>query len=153
MDWFTQICLALEHVHSHKILHRDIKSENIFLSDGRIKLGDFGISKLIEDSVAKTFIGTPYYISPEIVQNLPYSYKSDIWALGVVLYEMCTLKYPFTGDSIAGLAIKIVKGKFQPISAQMYSQNMKNLIQALLTVDCAKRPSIEQVLCNYSIYL
>ena len=77
-------------MHSHKILHRDIKAENVFLHDDKIKLGDFGISRSVEKSLAKTFIGTPYYISPEIVQNQPYSYKSDVWSAGVLLYEMCT---------------------------------------------------------------
>lgn len=87
------------------------------MHDDKIKLGDFGISRSVDTSLAKTFIGTPYYISPEIVQNLPYSYKSDVWALGVVLYEMCTLKYPFLGDSLPSLAMRIMKGKYHPINA------------------------------------
>uniref|UniRef100_A0A9J8CAM6 non-specific serine/threonine protein kinase n=1 Tax=Cyprinus carpio carpio TaxID=630221 RepID=A0A9J8CAM6_CYPCA len=96
LDWFVQICLALKHVHDRKILHRDIKSQNIFLTkDGTIQLGDFGIARVLNSTVelARTCIGTPYYLSPEICENKPYNNKSDIWALGCVLYEMCTLKH------------------------------------------------------------
>ncbi|XP_078417108.1 serine/threonine-protein kinase Nek1 isoform X9 [Cetorhinus maximus] len=96
LDWFVQICLALKHVHDRKILHRDIKSQNIFLTkDGTVQLGDFGIARVLNSTVelARTCIGTPYYLSPEICENKPYNNKSDIWALGCVLYEMCTLKH------------------------------------------------------------
>ncbi|CAD8056796.1 unnamed protein product [Paramecium primaurelia] len=151
IDWFTQLCLAIQCVHSQRIIHRDIKAENVFLHDDKLKLGDFGIARSVEQTLATTFIGTPYYLSPEIIQNQPYSYKSDIWALGVLLYEMCTFKYPFQAESLPGLATKIMKGKIQPISAQVYSQNMKNLIQNLLQIDQNKRPTIEQILQNQII--
>lgn len=70
LNWFTQICLALKHVHDRKILHRDLKSQNIFLTEkGMIKLGDFGIARVLSEtkSKAKTVVGTPYYLSPEII--------------------------------------------------------------------------------------
>ncbi|KAG8504610.1 Serine/threonine-protein kinase Nek1, partial [Galemys pyrenaicus] len=79
LDWFVQICLALKHVHDRKILHRDIKSQNIFLTkDGTVKLGDFGIARVLKSTVelARTYIGTPYYLSPEICENKPYNNKS-----------------------------------------------------------------------------
>ncbi|CAD8066746.1 unnamed protein product [Paramecium sonneborni] len=151
IDLFTQLCLAIQYVHSQKIIHRDIKAENVFLHETKLKLGDFGVARSVQKTLATTFIGTPYYLSPEIIQNQPYSYKSDIWALGVLLYEMCTFKYPFQAESLPALATKIVKGKIQPISAQFYSQNMKNLIQNLLQIDPNKRPSIEQILQNILI--
>lgn len=85
MDWFIQMALALKHIHDKNILHRDLKTQNIFLNkNGQIKLGDFGVSKILLHSYdnAKTGIGTPYYLSPEIVSGRPYNSKSDVWALG-----------------------------------------------------------------------
>ena len=94
LDWFVQLVMALHHVHSKKILHRDLKTQNIFITKNLVKLGDFGIAKVMEGSMsaASTVIGTPYYMSPEVCQNQPYSYKSDVWALGCILYEMCALQ-------------------------------------------------------------
>ena len=78
-------------------MHRDLKGQNIFMtSSGKVKIGDLGVSKVMESTMrAKTQIGTPYYMSPELVKGLPYTFKSDIWSLGVILYELCTLQTPF----------------------------------------------------------
>lgn len=98
--WFTQICLALKHCHDRKILHRDIKAQNVFLmKNGMIKLGDFGIARVLQSTteMAATVVGTPYYLSPEIVQSNTYDFKTDIWSIGVLLYEMCALRPPFNG--------------------------------------------------------
>lgn len=98
LDYFTQICLSLKHTHDKKILHRDLKSQNIFLTKrGIVKLGDFGIARVLSHtkSAAKTVVGTPYYLSPEIIKSEAYNFKSDIWSLGVLLYEMAALTPPF----------------------------------------------------------
>jgi NIMA (never in mitosis gene a)-related kinase len=98
LNWFTQICLAIKHTHDKKILHRDLKSQNIFMTKrGILKLGDFGIARVLSNtkSRAKTVVGTPYYLSPEIIRSEGYSFKSDIWSLGVLLYEMAALQPPF----------------------------------------------------------
>ena len=98
MFWLIQICFAIEYIHKRRIIHRDIKASNIFLSTMEIvKLGDFGISRVLENSLeaAMTVVGTPYYLSPELCQNKLYTIKTDIWALGCLLYEMCEFKVIF----------------------------------------------------------
>ncbi|CAH8856746.1 unnamed protein product [Trichobilharzia szidati] len=112
LDYFVQISLALKHIHDRMILHRDIKTQNVFLtSKGRLKLGDFGIAKVLNHTLdlARTCIGTPYYLSPEICENKPYDHKSDIWALGCVLYEMTTLKHAFEAGNMKNLVLKIIR--------------------------------------------
>ena len=148
LDIFVQVCLAIKHVHDRKVLHRDIKAQNIFLmKSGMIKLGDFGISKVLNNTVdkARTMVGTPYYLSPEIVENRPYSFKSDVWSLGVLLYELCALKPPFDGTSIRHLGLNIVKGIFTPVQPH-FSKDLKILIAQMLTVDTNRRPTVAQVL-------
>lgn len=148
LDYFVQICLGLKHVHDRKIVHRDLKSQNVFLKKtGEVKLGDFGIAKVMTHTRdhARSVVGTPYYLSPEIVLNQPYSFKSDIWALGVLLYEMCTLRLPFQATSIHGLAVAITKGKYSPLPAG-YSKATRDLLASLLTLDPSQRPSIDKVL-------
>ena len=150
MDWFAQIALALRHCHERRILHRDLKSKNVFLTSRNfVKLGDFGISKMLSNTAdkARTIIGTPYYLSPEIIQNRPYGLESDIWSLGVLLYEMCALKPPFNAYSISALAMKITGGAFQQIPGQ-YSKDLKLLVASMLAVDPRRRPNIHKILRN-----
>jgi len=91
-----QIAGALHYIHGRNILHRDLKTQNILLDrNGVPVLADFGISKVLQQTegyAANTVVGTPYYLSPEVCMNKPYTFKSDIWALGCVLYEMATLR-------------------------------------------------------------
>ncbi|KAK2883468.1 hypothetical protein Q8A67_017105 [Cirrhinus molitorella] len=148
LDWFVQICLALKHVHDRKILHRDIKSQNIFLTkDGTIQLGDFGIARVLNSTVelARTCIGTPYYLSPEICENKPYNNKSDIWALGCVLYEMCTLKHAFEAGNMKNLVLKIIRGSYPPVSVH-YSQDLRSLLAQLFKRNPRERPSVSSIL-------
>ena len=151
LDWFTEISLALNHMHSKHILHRDIKSQNVFLTkNNMIKLGDFGISKTLDYTLAKamTVIGTPYYLSPEIIQSIPYSYESDIWSLGVLLYEMCSLKMPFNASNLPVLALKIQKGEYEKLD-KMWSKDLRNLVYSMLQVDHQKRPSLKDILSKF----
>lgn len=120
LDWFVQISLAIKHVHDRKILHRDLKTQNIFLTrNNMIKLGDFGIAKVLKNTseLARTAIGTPYYLSPEICEERPYNNKSDVWSLGCVLYEITTLKHAFEAGNFKGLILKILTGRYPPIPA------------------------------------
>jgi len=108
----------MKHIHDRKIIHRDIKCQNVFLTSSNIiKMGDFGIARVLNhtNEVARSMVGTPYYLSPEIIQGRPYSFKSDIWSLGVMFYELCALKPPFDGTNIHFLGMKIVKGEYSPL--------------------------------------
>ena len=150
LDWFTQVCLAIKHIHDRKILHRDIKSQNIFLmKNGQVKLGDFGIAKCLDQTIdkAKTYVGTPYYLSPEIINSQPYGFQSDIWSLGVLLYEMCALKMPFDASNLPQLYIKIINCNYQPLNNK-YSNELKKLVKDMLNEVSLKRPTISQILDN-----
>lgn len=148
IDWFRQICLAMQHVHDKNVVHRDLKSQNIFLTDNGtvVKVGDFGISRVVATGqLAKTRVGTPYYMSPEIMQGNEYDHKSDIWSLGCVLYEITTLRHPFTATNLAELARKISRAKYAPPPATFSSQ-LHSLIADMLSRDPANRPDIDQIL-------
>lgn len=116
LDTFIQICLALKYAHNHKILHRDLKAANIFMSKGGIvKLGDFGVASVQEHTKSKkdTQIGTPLYMSPEMLKEERYDAKSDIWSLGILLYEMCALQHPFTGSTLKEVADAVHKCEYE----------------------------------------
>lgn len=157
LKWFVQLCSALKYIHGRKILHRDLKTQNIFLAtvsnekDFSVKLGDFGIAKILQSTseCANTIIGTPYYLSPELCEDRPYNEKSDVWALGCVLYEMCTLNHAFDGKSMCALVLKILKGKYPPIQIggrSGYSAEFALLIDQMLQYDASKRPSVAKML-------
>mmetsp|Transcript_289 Transcript_289/g.525 ORF Transcript_289/g.525 Transcript_289/m.525 type:complete len:776 (-) Transcript_289:11-2338(-) len=148
MIWFVQILLAVEFLHTRKVLHRDLKSQNIFLmKDGTVKLGDFGIARVFDKTLdmAKTTIGTPLYMAPEVCNNRPYSYKSDVWSVGCILYEMCTRRHPFDAHDLKGLFMKIIRGVYSPIPFS-YSQKMRGIIKRMLSTNSHKRPTLTQIL-------
>ena len=95
--------MAVDHIHSRRILHRDLKTGNVFLTKTNVvKLGDFGIAKVLDSTLeqANTVVGTPYYMSPEVCENKPYDLKSDLWAMGCILYELCTLNHAFDASNL-----------------------------------------------------
>ena len=145
---FVQILLALSYLHDHKILHRDIKPENCFMTKhGILKLGDFGIAKSVGQSsdLAKTVIGTPLYLAPEIWDNIPYSYAADIYSLGVVLYELCTLKRPYNTDSVTQLLKMVTQGQYEPLPS-FFSKPLRQLVENMMWRDPNLRPSAKQIL-------
>uniref|UniRef100_A0A0G4G8N4 non-specific serine/threonine protein kinase n=1 Tax=Chromera velia CCMP2878 TaxID=1169474 RepID=A0A0G4G8N4_9ALVE len=147
--WFSQAVEALRHVHFNKVLHRDIKPQNVFLNqDGTVKLGDFGIAKVMEGEnvLAKTNIGTPYYMSPEVFNQKAYNEKSDIWGLGCVLYEMLSLKRPFAAKTELALAMKISRAQFDPLPEGRYSKELTDLLTKMLSVNPEDRPSTVEIL-------
>ena len=148
LHYFIQIALAIKYIHDRKILHRDLKTQNIFLTkDGTVKLGDFGIARVLQHTfqVCKTQIGTPYYLSPELCEGRSYNAKTDIWSLGCILYELLTLKKAFDATNMNQLIVNIIRGRHPPISSA-FSVEVRQLVDAMLTKDPSKRPSINQIL-------
>ncbi|ETO07978.1 hypothetical protein RFI_29412 [Reticulomyxa filosa] len=165
-DMFVQIGLALHFVHCRNILHRDLKSQNIFIQNGQLKLGDFGISKVLTEPMefAQTIIGTPYYMSPEVFEGKPYDFKSDVndstnlicciciiinlifFYISCVLYEIVTFNHAFNAGNLNLLAQKIIKGRFQSIPISMCSKETRELINQLLNINPSSRPDLGQVL-------
>ena len=151
----TEIWKALVHItqglsslHDKKILHRDLKCANVFVTgDGVYKLGDLNVSKVLKKDMARTQTGTPYYASPEVWKDKPYGIKSDMWSLGCVLYEMAALKPPFTATDLSGLYKKICAGYFPAIPAS-YSSDLSKVITSLLKQNPSERPDTIELLQN-----
>lgn len=115
---FISICEAVDYIHRSGVVHRDLKSQNIKItSDGKVKLLDFGIAK-DASSLGLTqvggVIGTPHYLAPEQLGGEPATPRADIWALGVLLYEMLTGEMPFKSESLGTLVYKISNVHFTP---------------------------------------
>eukprot|EP00451_Oxyrrhis_marina_P040730 CAMPEP_0204390920 /NCGR_PEP_ID=MMETSP0469-20131031/60981_1 /ASSEMBLY_ACC=CAM_ASM_000384 /TAXON_ID=2969 /ORGANISM="Oxyrrhis marina" /LENGTH=486 /DNA_ID=CAMNT_0051384865 /DNA_START=34 /DNA_END=1495 /DNA_ORIENTATION=+ len=150
LRWTAQVSLALKFVHDKHILHRDLKTQNLFLASGDIvKVGDFGISKVLECSqaCARTTIGTPHYMSPEICQRQPYSWASDIWAFGCILYEMCALEVPFDRPSVDEL-LDVIKSEPAPPIPSRYSSEMIQLGQHMLEKNQWQRPMANAIIAK-----
>ncbi|KAG5505731.1 hypothetical protein JKF63_05067 [Porcisia hertigi] len=175
-DIAKQCLEALAYLHALCIVHRDIKPSNIYLSksDGAVKLGDFGVSKLLQPAspLATTFVGTPFYLCPELCMGNPYSFGADVWALGVVLYELYCLKLPFASNNVLGQIYVITEGSYDtdalstphafPESQRAFLEALygpsflqserllhslvMNLVLQMLRVDPAERPSAEALL-------
>ncbi|XP_052714284.1 serine/threonine-protein kinase Nek11-like isoform X4 [Crassostrea angulata] len=147
MDWFVQLLLAVHYMHQRRVLHRDLKTRNIFLRQNMIKVGDFGISRILMGTtdLASTFTGTPYYMSPEVLKHEGYNSKSDIWSIGCILYEMCTLTHAFDGKSLMAVMYKIVEGEV-PKLPEKFSSELNNVLKLMLSKDPDKRPSATDLL-------
>ncbi|KAG7391092.1 Protein unc-50 [Phytophthora pseudosyringae] len=148
--WFVQLALGLHHMHQQRVLHRDLKTANVFLSNaGYVVLGDLGIARtLASGDMAATIIGTPLYMAPEVLDGKDYSFSSDVWALGCVLYELCTGKPPFTANNTAQLLNKICHGDYIPIQkgGNLTTSRLPTLVASMLSCRPELRPSVDQLL-------
>ena len=155
LNWFMQICLALKYLHKKNILHRDIKPSNIFLmkqeSEDFAKLGDFGLAKILDSTspwkYTNTIINTPQYGAPEIIEKKPYSFKVDIWSLGVIFYQLVILDYPFEGSTNEEMQNNIRIGKRKEIPKDCnFDPKYIELLNEMLSLRPEERPTAEQIL-------
>ncbi|CCU82706.1 protein kinase [Blumeria hordei DH14] len=134
-------------VGSVMILHRDLKPENVFLGeDNSVKLGDFGLSKIMQShDFASTYVGTPFYMSPEICAAERYTLKSDVWSLGCIMYELCSREPPFNAKTHFQLIQKIKEGRLAPLPS-IYSVELRRVISDCLLVNPDRRPDTASLL-------
>lgn len=193
IEWMAELLSALQYLHKHRIVHRDIKTGNIFISrKNHLKLGDFGVCTILASApsantsvdhsphhgdksdgthsgscsprgssqAARTergaatysFVGTPFYIAPEVCLGHPWTPQSDVWSLGIVLYELCTLKRPFDGQNVMHLVEAITEGPIPPFPAgHLKDSRFEMIVLSMLNRDPAKRPTVDVLLEKYFV--
>lgn len=153
---FIQLLLALDYCHNPmkhnasnvgKVIHRDLKTANIFLcEDGTIKLGDFGLCRTLgDDSMARTNVGTPLYMAPELLNKQPYTEKADIWGMGCIVYELCALQPPYVATTLESLKLKVNRG-VRPFIPSHFSSELRKIVDLMLQKEPDRRPTTGELL-------
>jgi NIMA (never in mitosis gene a)-related kinase len=143
-NYTYQILLGLDYLHSNNIIHRDIKLLNIFLKDNIIKIGDLGVSKIVEEKFDLDYrVGTPLYLAPEFIKQIAYDFKVDIWSLGCSLFHLLTFEPPFYEEHINLLENKILQEEPYRIPSY-YSDTLSDFIFLMLSKNPHVRPSTKE---------
>eukprot|EP00931_Biecheleriopsis_adriatica_P115761 TRINITY_DN91514_c0_g1_i1.p1 TRINITY_DN91514_c0_g1~~TRINITY_DN91514_c0_g1_i1.p1 ORF type:complete len:363 (-),score=68.91 TRINITY_DN91514_c0_g1_i1:61-1149(-) len=153
LSWLHQTLAGLSFMHSQAVMHRDLKTSNIFLSAGRrrLQIGDFGISRMLESMThAESCVGTPAYMAPEIMRNENYDFHADMWAVGCITYELCTLKMPFKTESLLELFIQVTEAEPAWSDFNTYSDDLLDLTKRLLSKTALDRPGSTELLSDPS---
>ena len=147
---FRQIADAVTHMHERRVMHRDIKPANVLVTqDGRCKVADLGLGRQFsENTIAvDAKVGTPYYVSPEVVKGDPYDWSSDVWSLGCLLYELCTLRSPFEmqGANLHAVFRRITDSSWEPLPGHRFSNPLVSLVREMMDPNPRARPSSNEV--------
>ena len=150
--YIVQLIKALKYLHSHRVIHRDLKLGNLFLTDKmELKVGDFGLATKLdfEGERKRTVCGTPNYIAPEILDGKTgHSYEVDIWSLGVIIYTLIIGKPPFETRDVKTTYKRIKMNAYSFPETAIISEAAKNLISQILVTDPGKRPTLDQILTH-----
>ncbi|XP_067257156.1 probable serine/threonine-protein kinase nek2 isoform X2 [Chanodichthys erythropterus] len=146
LDWIVKICMALKHLHDQQILHKNLQPESIFFTAcGTIRLGEFGAIHEWSTEAQRAETKSLSYVAPENLNGKPFDEKSEIWSLGCVIYEMCTLKCAFTGRSTVEIISKIHNCSYEALP-ETFPEDLRQLVTDTLQTDPANRPSVSEIL-------
>src|ERR1700733_12242941 len=155
-----QVCRALAHAHAAKILHRDVKPENIMIrSDGVVKLMDFGISHMVDLerlTVTGQLLGSPAYMAPEHVEGRPLDFRTDVFAVGIVLYQLTVGKLPFEGKNPHEVLKRIAECKFvdpRQVNPRIGNRLGRIILRAMAAAPADRDPAIGEMVVALDAYL
>lgn len=149
LNIFIDILAGIKYLHYCCIVHRDLKPDNILLDKYcRAKISDFGISRFVtsKTELCMTNIGTPYYMAPEVIQGLEYGFKCDIWSMGIILFEICTLQHPFKVSDVF-----LDGSQYPKLSSISFRPGLYDLCEHMLKIDVDKRANIDDLVNHFLI--